>query len=296
MPVVAIAERLRACPPLRSFFHHRRCFVPLIILVCCGSRVSRLQSWSDMGRNKKKKTKELIVGSDIEDSSSEGSGAEEAPAKKVVVKEPKKGGKKGDKHTDPAAAASAAPAKAAAAGGDDSDADEDADGGKPIGGSLKPVTVKYCPVCSFPAEYCQYSGMFEKCKPWLLSQTTAEEAAALLDAEEQGKKKKESSGPGQPTNPRKARKKEVKMLVKKRQGKKMMTIIEGLDMFGLQLSKLAAEWKKKFSCGCTHVEEGAGKPDVIEVQGNFGEELKKLLVEKHGVEEGLISIEVTNKK
>nr|DAD44409.1 TPA_asm: hypothetical protein HUJ06_002639 [Nelumbo nucifera] len=30
------------------------------------------------------------------------------------------------------------------------------------------VRVLYCPVCSLPAEYCEFGPDFEKCKPWLI--------------------------------------------------------------------------------------------------------------------------------
>ena len=32
----------------------------------------------------------------------------------------------------------------------------------------QPVQVLYCPVCSLPAEYCEFGPDFEKCKPWLI--------------------------------------------------------------------------------------------------------------------------------
>ena len=32
----------------------------------------------------------------------------------------------------------------------------------------QPVRVLYCPVCSLPAEYCEFGPDFEKCKPWLI--------------------------------------------------------------------------------------------------------------------------------
>ena len=32
----------------------------------------------------------------------------------------------------------------------------------------EPVKVLYCPLCSLPAEYCEFGPDFEKCKPWLI--------------------------------------------------------------------------------------------------------------------------------
>ncbi|KEG07456.1 hypothetical protein DQ04_09741000, partial [Trypanosoma grayi] len=49
----------------------------------------------------------------------------------------------------------------------------------------EPVEVLYCPICTFPAEMCEYSGMYEQCRPWLL-----EHAKELAEAEERGRKRR----------------------------------------------------------------------------------------------------------
>ena len=231
-----------------------------------------------MGRNKKgkRKTKELIVGSDVDSSDSDSDVAESHPS--PAPTEPTK------KVDTVSTASDDAPKPAATQKHADPTSDTS---------TSHVVTVKYCPNCSLPAEFCQFSGVFEKCKPWLFSQSTEDEVAALAEATEQGKKRKETVA--QPGNPRKARPRVVNVVVKKRQGKKMMTLIEGLDIFGLSAKNLTLDFKKRFNCGCAVVDE-PGKHEVLEVQGNVGDAVKEYLVEKHGIQEDCIKVEVTNKK
>eukprot|EP01060_Flectonema_neradi_P009362 TRINITY_DN16674_c0_g1_i1.p1 TRINITY_DN16674_c0_g1~~TRINITY_DN16674_c0_g1_i1.p1 ORF type:complete len:121 (+),score=33.04 TRINITY_DN16674_c0_g1_i1:57-419(+) len=97
----------------------------------------------------------------------------------------------------------------------------------------KPVTVQYCPSCSFPAEYCEFSGKLEECKPWLETQL-----AELTDLREKGKiKKKTEDGEKELPGGKKKKKKEVEVVVSvsKRGGRKHITNIKGMDMFGVSL-------------------------------------------------------------
>ena len=94
----------------------------------------------------------------------------------------------------------------------------------------KPVTVQYCPSCSFPAEYCEFSGKLEECKPWL--ETQLEELAGL---KEKGKvKKRTDDGEKELPGGKKKKKKEIEVVVSvsKRGGRKHITNIKGMDMFG----------------------------------------------------------------
>jgi density-regulated protein DRP1 len=149
----------------------------------------------------------------------------------------------------------------------------------------KAVHVDYCPVCTFPAEMCEYSGVFEKCKPWLMEQLAADEAAKLADAEEKGRKRriltdqekldKILSGTG---------KKKVDQVIvldrKTVRGKKKITTIVGLDLFSVNLTDASREFKKIFSCGAGVVEE-VGVLPLIEVQGDVIPQLVELLPKKY---------------
>lgn len=141
------------------------------------------------------------------------------------------------------------------------------------------VKVTYCPQCTLPVEFCQYSGMFETCKPWLIQNLPADEAAKYIDAEERGRKQKAG---GAPSGGKKAKVKEVTIQINKRAKHKFTTIVRGLDAFGHDLKAIAADWKKRFSCG-TAVESSPGTPDGIEVQGDVADAVIDLLQAQYDV-------------
>lgn len=147
------------------------------------------------------------------------------------------------------------------------------------------IEIAYCPACTFPAEMCEYSGVFEKCKPWLAEQLSAAEAALLEGAEEKGRKRKILteqervdkilSGTG---------KKKVDQAIvldrKTVRGKKKVTTVTGLDLFTVNLTDASREFKKIFSCGAGVVEE-VGVLPLIEIQGDVVQQLVELLPKKY---------------
>lgn len=152
---------------------------------------------------------------------------------------------------------------------------------------LEPISVSYCPICSFPAEMCEYSGMFDKCKPWLMEQLAAEEAAALADAEEKGRKRRPLTEHEKLDNLLAGKgKKKIQQVItldcKTRSGKKRVTIITGLDLFGLNMSDVSRDFKKMFSCGAGIVEE-PGQLPAVEVQGDIVSQLCDLLPTKYKI-------------
>jgi density-regulated protein len=184
------------------------------------------------------------------------------------------------------AASSAAAASSGAATGGVVGDDEDDDSDDDITITRKrAIDVAYCPTCTFPAEMCEYSGVFEKCKPWLKEQLDAEEAAALDDASEKGRKRrilteKEKvdrilAGTG---------KKKVDQAIvldsKTIRGKKKITTVAGLDLFGVNLTDASRDFKKTFSCGAGVVEE-VGVLPMIEVQGHVVPQLMEMLPRKY---------------
>ena len=243
-----------------------------------------------MGRNKKKQKKVLVEGSESDEDNSDNnqnsSGAEEPAAADVPASS--SGGKKHGKNApapvadapSTAASASSAPATAAAPATVVEEAEVTVT-------RLGPVKVNYCPACTFPAEMCEYSGMFEKCKPWLAEQLAADEAALLADAEEKGRKRRVLtehdridallSGKG-----KKKVDQAVVLEVKVRSGKKKVTLVHGLDLFGHNMEDVARQLKKVFCCGAG-VASAAGQLDFIEIQGDFIQQLMDLLPAKYSV-------------
>lgn len=66
----------------------------------------------------------------------------------------------------------------------------------------------------------------------------------------------------------------IKIRLETRKWGKPTTVIEGLDSKSVDLSKLAAKLKAACACG------GTAKNNVIILQGNHKEKVKKLLVEQ----------------
>ncbi|XP_016754899.1 translation machinery-associated protein 22 isoform X1 [Gossypium hirsutum] len=126
----------------------------------------------------------------------------------------------------------------------------------------QPVKVLYCPICSLPAEYCEFGPDFEKCKPWLISNAPDLYPHLLKEAnEKEGEKVSEqlqsvgissaaegaasSAPPGSTVSSKqedvkrlpggKIKKKEKQEVVIEkvvRNRRKCITIVKGLDLFG----------------------------------------------------------------
>lgn len=164
---------------------------------------------------------------------------------------------------------------AAAAGEEKEDAPQDT--------RIPPVEVLYCPNCTFPAEYCEFGGMMDKCRPWLL-----EHAAELADAEDRGRKRRILTEKGrleamlEGRGIKKALERIVVIEVEKRTGKRMITSVFGMDLFGFNLKDLSRDWRKRFSCGAgvRSAEEGKHQ-DCIDIQGNVVADLAEMLVSKY---------------
>jgi len=157
-----------------------------------------------------------------------------------------------------------------------------------MGEPKAPLKVFYCDPCSCPPEYCQYQDCFNKCKPWLLANCPfVDEIYPDLrngeDSEELQKKVAElkvsggtkTSGEEEEEVKKlpggKIKKKEkAKVVIEKstRNRRKAITIIRGLDMFGIKLSEASKLFGKKFASGSSIVKDPTGK-EQIDVQGDF---------------------------
>lgn len=232
-------------------------------------------------------------GDDVSSSDAEGVAPTAPTAKKAVKIAPAPKGKGGKHHKEgkepkeessskgagkdgvqvevPAAAAPAARAK-----GEDSSDDEGVHAA-PTMAPRFPLKVAYCPNCGFPdGEYCEFSGVFEKCKPWLKEHLAAEEAATLDAATDKGRKRRDKQDPLEKLE------KVILVQIKKRSGRKVDTAIQGLDAFGCHLKEVMSELKKIYSCGVSVIEVN-GFPDAVVVQGDVTETLVETLGKKYGV-------------
>lgn len=155
---------------------------------------------------------------------------------------------------------------------------------------LQPLQIIYCPVCSLPPEYCEFGPDFEKCKPWLIKNAPelypdlvkeeAAKAAEQLEGLEVSGDKKHIGGstselkqeeevktlPGGKVK----RKEKPEVVVEKviRNKRKCVTIVKGLDVFGIKLSEASKKFGKKFASGASVV-KGPTEKEQIDVQGDF---------------------------
>ena len=65
-----------------------------------------------------------------------------------------------------------------------------------------------------------------------------------------------------------------------RNKKKHITVVKGLEHFGVDTAAAAKTFGKKFACGSALKKGSDGQPDSIEIQGNYRDELPALIVDK----------------
>ncbi|OMJ79069.1 hypothetical protein SteCoe_20967 [Stentor coeruleus] len=157
-----------------------------------------------------------------------------------------------------------------------------------------PIEVIYCPICTFPIEYCEYSETFNECKKWLAINhpeaypDLAEDFAKIRNGETIPEEEKKPAS--KPKKVRIAEKKQIVVSVLKRGSTKNITKVEGLKEFGINLKDTAKLFRKTFASGCAVVEES------IEIQGELVDEIiEKILSEFPSVKEDDIMISDTHK-
>ncbi|KAJ3694088.1 hypothetical protein LUZ60_009568 [Juncus effusus] len=168
----------------------------------------------------------------------------------------------------------------------------------------EPVKVLYCGVCGLPAEYCEFGPDFEKCKPWLRSHApnlypdlfSGEEGKEVEKAAEQLQGVGISggdlaSGSGEASA---SKKEEVKRLpggkIKKkekpevviekivRNKRKCVTVVKGLELFGIKLSDASKKLGKKFATGASVV-KGPTEKEQIDVQGDISYDIVEFITD-----------------
>lgn len=195
--------------------------------------------------------------------------------------------------------------------GDDDDDDEEKDEEEDASSAPKFKTVLYCPVDTFPPEYCEYGPLFNDCKPWLAEhcptlwltkynrtmedfleaerQIAAGVEGITLEAE--GKDK---------TVKRKGKKKQEEFKSKanaivyisksSRKGRKRLTFVTGLEDFeGVNIKDASKSLGKRFACSASLSKTDTGKQQ-IQLQGDCIIELQEVLPEMFGISEDRIRV------
>ncbi|VDM06873.1 unnamed protein product [Wuchereria bancrofti] len=145
-----------------------------------------------------------------------------------------------------------------------------------------PLMVQYCGVCSMPLEYCEYSGMTDKCLSWLEANLPSEfeklNLAGRKESTDAEKKHQKRGGKGSKIVSEKnaAVKKNVitkVTLQRVARGKnKSVTVIKGLASFDVDLKATAKLFAGRFACGSS-----VTAADEIVVQGDVKDEILEII-------------------
>ncbi|OQE16104.1 hypothetical protein PENSTE_c025G00463 [Penicillium steckii] len=158
--------------------------------------------------------------------------------------------------------------------------------------------VVYCGVCTLPPEYCEFGGTAKKCEEWLESNqpdlwtklysaeaVTANLSTLSVSAQERAAKdaaKKEAKA-AQSEARDIERKAASKIYIKRveRNKRKHVTVIMGLEVFGMENKKIAKDLGKKFATGSSMTRAPSGAEEIT-VQGDVSEDVKEWLLDVHG--------------
>ena len=156
-----------------------------------------------------------------------------------------------------------------------------------------PIEVVYCPICTFPLEYCEYSDNFAQCKKWLAinSPESYPELSEEFEKIRNGESVPEEEKKEQPRSKKVKfeKKKEIQISLLKRGNTKKITKVEGLPDFGINLKDVSKSFRKEFSSGCAVVD------DCIEIQGDLVDSIiEKILADFPQIKEEDIAINDIN--
>ncbi|PIO73878.1 density-regulated protein DRP1 [Teladorsagia circumcincta] len=141
-----------------------------------------------------------------------------------------------------------------------------------------PLSVTYCGECSMPLEYCEYSGMTDKCRKW--SEENAPEALEGIEISDENAEEKKHQKRGGKGIVKAVKKKPVAAgtkvtLQREPRGKKSVTVIRGLATFEIDLKQASKLFAQKFACGSSVT--GA---DEIVIQGDVKDDLLDMIPAK----------------
>lgn len=167
--------------------------------------------------------------------------------------------------------------------------------------------VVYCGVCTYPPEYCEFGVSFKRCKEWLAdnkpelfenlySDEALANATSTLSVEKEEKIHKElekKQAREEAKQERELQKKlSSKVVIKRieRNKRKHIISISGLEVFNIDMKKLAKTFALKFATGAS-VTKNAEKKEEILVQGDVSDDAKAY-IEKLLEEQGLNEVKV----
>ena len=121
-----------------------------------------------------------------------------------------------------------------------------------------------------------------------------------LEEEEEDDAKKTKIKTEEKKKKKKEKQKCITITLTSRNKRKTITNVAGFEHFSStfqdgNLKEVAKTLGKKFACGCS-VTKGATNQDEIDLQGDYGEQIKEILVQKWKMEEELVVVVDKSKK
>jgi density-regulated protein DRP1 len=181
---------------------------------------------------------------------------------------------------------------------------------------IQGVKVIYCGICGLPPEYCEYGPSYDKCKTWILENcrstlpklveeiekkaaddwktSTTTSSNQKSEGETQQKEEVKPAAKAKKTKEKEAPK--VYITTNIRSKKKSVTIVTGLDKFGIKLDTAAKQFRTKLACGASVVKGATPDLEQIDIQGEFVDEVVQLLKESFQITEDSIVLEEPTKK
>lgn len=158
---------------------------------------------------------------------------------------------------------------------------------KPIEVIGKIHTVEYCKSCGLPFDYCAYGLCIRNKKTEGNGTLEVNELSSNLDSSPNIEESRKSEGNAQKKHDSKVIKKKktkqniITIKVESRARRKNVTVISGLELFDIQLNEAAKKFAKQFSCGASVVKGSNGKPDHIDVQGDFDITIAEFIIKTY---------------
>lgn len=171
-------------------------------------------------------------------------------------------------------------------------------------------SILYCGVCSYPPEYCEFGASIKRCQEWLQSKdsvlyqklhsdnnsSNVLEGMTTLSLEKQQKIESDLQKLQLKQEQKEERELQIKLnshvTIKRieRNKRKHIISITGLEVFEIDMKKLAKTFASKFATGAS-VGKTADKKEEILVQGDVSDEAKAY-IEKLLEEKGLNDVKV----
>ncbi|KAK9457068.1 translation initiation factor SUI1 [Dipodascopsis uninucleata] len=168
----------------------------------------------------------------------------------------------------------------------------------------------YCGICTFPVEYCEFGGKFQKCKEWLKENSPdaynnlygegavdqiakATEGLSLekqekVEREIQKLQAKEASKAERELQKKLASKVVIKRV--ERSKRKHVIAVSGLEVFDVDLKKLSKTFASRFATGASVTKAADGKDEIV-IQGDVGDQVEDY-ISSMLVEKGLKTVKV----